>query len=232
MYQAVFFDIDNTLLLKKPSIQEKVFEAAIRHIPGLNFETVERAYAASEIWQGEQVKKENETGIRMPDDEYLAHVVKIYCDSLNLSALVGGELTDIFSRGYEKSYYLVPGAMKVLTQLKARGLLLGIVSNNYAGIRQALEEQGISHFFAPIIISEEVSLYKPDPEILKLACAQAGVSSNDCVYVGDHPFDILCAHEAHMDVVWMPVNQFIQVPGYIGAPEHTVSALNELLDII
>ena len=41
-------------------------------------EAVERAYAASELWQGQQIMKENETGVRMPDEEYIAHLVFIY----------------------------------------------------------------------------------------------------------------------------------------------------------
>ena len=71
MYDAIFFDIDNTLLLKKPSIPEKVHEAVG---PGYTLSAVEKAYAASELWQGEQVKRENETGVRMPDEEFVANV--------------------------------------------------------------------------------------------------------------------------------------------------------------
>lgn len=50
MYQAVFFDIDNTLLFKQPSISEKVFEIVSAHTPDVEREAVERAYAASELW--------------------------------------------------------------------------------------------------------------------------------------------------------------------------------------
>ena len=53
MYQAVFFDIDNTLLFKQPSISEKVFEIVSAHTPDVEREAVERAYAASELWQGQ-----------------------------------------------------------------------------------------------------------------------------------------------------------------------------------
>ena len=84
MYQAVFFDIDNTLLFKQPSISEKVFEIVSAHMPDVAREAVERAYAASELWQGQQIMKENETGVRMPDEEYIAHVAGVYGRILKL----------------------------------------------------------------------------------------------------------------------------------------------------
>lgn len=195
-------------------------------------EQVERAYAASEIWQGEQIRRENESGVRMPDDEYIANVADIYGQSLGLDQHFCGELIETFTQRHESTYSLAPCAIDVLEGLSKRHIPLGIVSNNYPGIRDVLEEQGISEFFEPIIISEEVKLYKPDPEILRLACDRAGTTPEGCVYVGDHPFDILCAHEAGIAAVWTPLNRFMKVPEYIGAPEHTISYLGELLDII
>lgn len=229
MYAAVFFDIDNTLLLKKPSIPEKVYEVASRWDSGLIFEAVERAYAASELWQGEQIRKENETGIRMADEEYLAHVVEVYREHLHLELPACRELTEVFAQNYHKTYALAPGALKVLAWHKERNIPLGIVSNNHTGIREVLKEQGILEYFQTVIISEEVGVYKPDPEILRLACAQAGAAPENCLYVGDHPFDILCAHDAHMPVAWLPANRFIEAPEYIGQPEYTLHSLDELI---
>lgn len=68
-FKCVLFDLDNTLLQKKPTIVEKVFEFAHQYYPKLCVETIEKAYAASELWQGQQLKKENETGQRMNDEE-------------------------------------------------------------------------------------------------------------------------------------------------------------------
>ncbi len=66
------------------------------------------------------------------------------------------------------------------------------------------------------------------PILLELACQQLGVPCAQSVYVGDHPFDVLCAHSAHMPAIWMPVNRFMTLPAGVGAPEHTIHSLLEL----
>lgn len=227
MFQSVFFDIDNTLLLKKPSIPEKVLEIAARYDPTVSIDAVEKAYAASELWQGRQILRENETGIRMPDKEYMAHVAKIFGKALTMGSAAVQELIDRFQQNDNPDYVLAPGVPEILEQLSETGIRLGIVSNNYPAVRTVLENMGIGKFFDPIIISEEAGLCKPDPAILELACSRAGVQPEQSLYVGDHPFDILCAHAAHMPVVWLPCNRFMEAPDSIGAPEYTAASLKD-----
>ena len=110
---------------------------------------------------------------------------------------------------------------------------MGIVSNNRPEIRQTLSEDlGLSSFFECIVISEEVGLYKPDPQIVEFACQQLGISCSDCVYVGDHPFDVCCAHDASMPAVWFPTNRFFKMPVEIGAPEYVIHDLEDLCAIL
>lgn len=232
MVKCVLFDLDNTLLLKSPSITEKIFELASAASPEIKMETVEEAYAASELWQGEQIRKENETGIRMDDEEYFENVLAVYKSFLPLDEDFSSQLFSILSGKYGMEYRLMPLAGKVLEELKSRGLPLGIVSNNHAKIRQVLDDLEIAEHFSSIIISEEVNLFKPDPKILELACREIGVPCRDSLYVGDHPFDILCAHSAGMPAAWLPPNQFFKVPAFIGKPEHTLSKLSELPQIL
>jgi len=232
MPRCILFDIDNTLLFKKPSIAEKVFETIAPALPSLTLEAVEQAYAKSELWQGEQIQKENETGVRMPDEEYLQNVFQVYQQALKLEDEAYQPLRRVFTGDYPKQYGPAPGVLDTLRQLKSRGLTLGVVSNNAPSVRTALDEQNLTDFFDCVIISEEVGLYKPDPEILELACRELGVRCEDSVYVGDHPFDVLCAHSAHMPVVWMPVNRFMTIPTHIDPPEHTVDALAEMISVL
>lgn len=232
MYRTVFFDIDNTLLWKRPGIPEKVYETVIEYGPQISLEDVERAYAQSELWQGRQVMKENETGIRMPDEEFAAHVAGVYRESLNLDQKAFQAVIQVLSRDYRQEYSLAPGAAELLDRLREQGVSLGIVSNHHTGIRRVLEEMGIAGYFDPVVISEEVGLNKPDAAILELACERAGAKPEQCLYVGDHPFDILCAHAAHMPVIWLPVNRFMEVPDFIGVPEYTASSLSGVMDYI
>lgn len=232
MYRCVLFDIDNTLLLKKPTIAEAVFALAAQENPALQMEDVEKAYAASELWQGAQIQKENETGVRMPDGEYLQNVADVYRQALGLGEKACQALVGLFGRDYHKEYQLMPGAQALLQALKGCGARLGIVSNNHSGVRDTLAGMGIAPFFECTVISEEVGLYKPDPKILQLACEKLGVPCGESVYVGDHPFDVLCAHDAGMAAVWLPANRFMELPSYIAPPEyiaHSLSSVGEVL---
>lgn len=232
MLKCVLFDLDNTLLLKKPTIAEQVFELVLREHPETEFETVEKAYAASELWQGRQIQKENETGQRMSDEEYLQNVFDVYREYLPLEQRDAGDFFSIFTGNHSREYELMPGALDILSLLKEKGLRLGVVSNNRPEVRQVLSDFALTAVFDCIVISEEVNLFKPDPRILEYACEAAGVSCGESLYVGDHPFDVLCAHKAGMGAVWFPPNKFFTIPEFIDQPEYTVHGLHELKTVL
>lgn len=232
MIKCALFDIDNTLLFKKPTIVEKVFELAQTQKPSLRLEQVEKAYAASELWQGGQIRKENETGIRMSDEEYLQNVARVYQRELAMDTGMYEELCQLFGRRYGGEYQIMPGVREGLSQIKEAGIRMGVVSNNHSGVRRILSDFGLEQFFGCVVISEEVNLYKPDPKILEYACSQLGVACGQSVYVGDHPFDVLCAHAAGMPAIWMPANRFMEIPAYISAPEYTARSFQESIEIL
>jgi HAD superfamily hydrolase (TIGR01509 family) len=80
-----------------------------------------------------------------------------------------------------------------LTGLKARGFALGIVSNFDETLPELCVQFRLTPYFDAIVVSSIVGVEKPDPEILNIACRQLGVNPSASLYVGDHPFDLLCA---------------------------------------
>lgn len=133
---------------------------------------------------------------------------------------------------YPIRYEIAPGAIETLIALVNSGMNLGIVSNNRASIRETLDSLGLSELFRTIVISEEVGLYKPDPRILKYACDKPNTDCSDALYVGDHPFDVVCAHEANMQAAWIPANEFMRLPKGTAEPEHRLCLLTDLLNRI
>ncbi len=66
---------------------------------------------------------------------------------------------------------------------------IGIISNSSgAGLKKLLGNN--VELFDDVVVSEEVQLYKPDPEIYELAAKRLGVSPNQCVYVDNHDYRI------------------------------------------
>ncbi len=64
---------------------------------------------------------------------------------------------------------------------------IGMISNASAGsVERKLTEQQLNLFDIKVI-SAEVGLLKPDPEIYNLAAEKLGVVCNECVFIDDYP---------------------------------------------
>lgn len=70
----------------------------------------------------------------------------------------------------------------VLRRAKASGLKTGLLSNSWAN---SYERDGWDDLFDAVVISGEVGLRKPDPEIFLLIARQLGVPPQACVFVDD-----------------------------------------------
>ena len=81
------------------------------------------------------------------------------------------------------------GVKEVLDQLKQRSIRMGIISNWDWTARDILTAAGLIGYFDHLIISCEVDYHKPDPRIFDLALQTAGVSAQECLYVGDNYYD-------------------------------------------
>lgn len=231
-YSCVLFDLDQTLILRTPTIPQKLCELLDELEIVHTADQVDKAFADCEHWIGVQTTLENQTGIRMSDEDFLAKLIQFYQQALAIPAKGIPSLQTVLCRQYTRTYTLMPGAVSVLSALKRLNAKLGIVSNNYASIRTTLAELGLSSYFDCIVISEEVGIQKPDPAIIQFACSQCGVKPKDTLYVGDHPFDITCAHDAGAAAAWLPPNRWYHLPDGSSKPEFVLTALTDLLQAL
>jgi len=226
---CVLFDLDQTLLLRTPTIPQKLHEVMEELGISHTMDAVDKAFADCEYWIGEQTTLENQTGIRMSDEEFLAKLTAFYQAALGIPHEGVPALQMVICRQYTRTYTLMPDAVRLLAALREKGVQLGVVSNNYASIHQTLDELDLTGYFDCIVISEEVGLQKPDPAIIRLACERCGAKPEATIYVGDHPFDITCAHGAGAQAAWMPPNRWYRLPEGSREPEMRLSGLWELM---
>ncbi len=86
------------------------------------------------------------------------------------------------------------------------GLRLGILANQPLWIRRRLEDWGLLHFFEPraVIISDEVGVSKPQPEIFRFALYRAGVRPEEAVIIGNEfRSDIAPAKALGWRTIWL-----------------------------
>lgn len=81
---------------------------------------------------------------------------------------------------------LLEGTNEILAYLKPT-YTLHILTNGFKEVQHIkLHESGIKKHFNTIFISEEMGFQKPDKEIFMAAQQQAGISSNECIMIGDN----------------------------------------------
>jgi putative hydrolase of the HAD superfamily len=95
-----------------------------------------------------------------------------------------------------------------LATLKARGLVLGVISNSDGRIESAFQQAGLASYFDFFIDSFHVGLEKPDPRIFQLAVERAGVTPDEAAHVGDlYWVDVIGARNAGLfPILYDPYN--------------------------
>lgn len=81
--------------------------------------------------------------------------------------------------------YVTPDVMQLLSNLKAKGLQLAIVSNCSSEEVKVIKQSKLYQYFDHVILSFEVKMQKPDSCIYLEAANRLGVAASDCVFVGD-----------------------------------------------
>ncbi len=95
-----------------------------------------------------------------------------------------------------------PDTKNVLAALRARGLVLGVISNADGRVAAALARSGIADAFATIVDSHHVGVEKPDPRIFRIALDACRVAPEESLFVGDlYEIDVVGARAAGIEAV-------------------------------
>jgi putative hydrolase of the HAD superfamily len=111
---------------------------------------------------------------------------------------------------------------------------IGLVSNfdDTDTVHQVLTREGIHHCFEAVIISSEIGLRKPRPEIFLAACEKIGVAPAEALFIGDSfENDIVGAKRLGMDAAW--INPIGLPPPIDGPrPDYILSELTDLTKFV
>lgn len=124
---------------------------------------------------------------------------------------------------------LLPGAEEALTDLAHRGAGLGIASNKPPRFtRDLLERLDLAPLFGAILGPGPDLPPKPDPAMLRAACAILDAAPAETLYVGDMPLDVESAVRAGMPHLLVPTGA---VPAADLARVPGVRLARDLLDV-
>ena len=126
------------------------------------------------------------------------------------------EIGDEFLRLTNRYFSLLPDADEVVRSLAAK-YPLTIISNGFKEVQYyKFAHSGLQECFAHTLISEEVGINKPQPDIFRIALSRNQVQADEAVMIGDsYSSDIAGAKAAGIDQIWIHSGDTPETATYI-----------------
>ena len=201
MIKAVFFDLYHTLVRFEPPREELEAKA----LKDFGIEVKPETFLRPLVIADEFIYKEISRcplSQRSPEDKmalytrYQEMILKEAGIEADQKLVLGvlGKMQQV-----KMKLVLFNDVASALTDLKSRGLALGLISKVEHDITPMLNELGVSSQLDIVVTSLETGFNKPRPEIFEEALRRAGVQPSEAIYIGDqYQVDCVGANHAGM----------------------------------
>lgn len=201
MIEAVFFDLYHTLVRFEPPREElqartlkdfgiEVSPEVFRRPLLIADEFIYRELARSPL---SQRSAEDKMALYARYEGILLKEAGIEVSEQTILKLLGK------MQQFDMKLVLFDDVVPALTELKGRGLILGLISNVDRDITPLLSKLGLTSLLPVVVTSQNAGFSKPQPEIFQEALRQAGVQASEAIYVGDqYQIDIIGANKVGM----------------------------------
>ncbi len=203
-YTAVIFDVSNTLVEYHPN-WAKMYGDKIRSLGMEVTEKAAREMNKAVNWAiGEQTLKEQKGAPCLAPEETAMIKDRAALSCVDFPREMEADYLQRMARmpKVKQEMHVISGVFETLDVLKEK-YRLAIVSNHHVWLADRLRELGLYEYFAPVVISEAVGVEKPDVRIMEIALKELELPPERCLYVGDHPLDVVCSKKAGMDCAWI-----------------------------
>lgn len=231
MIRAVFFDLYNTLVSYDPPREE--IQATV--LKDFGIEVSPEALRRPIMTADDFIYQEHARSplSKRSKEETMALYAQYHGIVLREAGLEASQelIAGILKKWmhFDLKMVLFDDVVPTLTQLKGRGLILGLISNVDRDITPLYQELGLSAWLQVVVTSQEVGFNKPQPEIFQEALKQAGVKPSEAIYVGDqHQIDVVGANEAGMRGILLDRGGYFE--GVTNSPRiHSLTQVAEYL---
>lgn len=208
MFQALIFDLDNTLL-DRPAAQWRWSERFVdRWLPDSTKET--KAKAAQDLFALDDLgyisREEFVVGVldRVPDWQPEDNPASSADPASRIAALLieyRRELISLYPRHEDICDFV--------ERLRQKSFQLGVISNGRVSSQwPKMQRAGLDSAFESIVISEEVGFEKPHPEPFLASLRVLDVAPENALYVGDNPYhDVGGAAAVGMKNCWVALGR-------------------------
>lgn len=229
---VLFFDLDDTLVIETASAEISLLEASklARERYGIDPDALQKAVRARarELWYklptieyalrigvsswealwADLSGPEDNAGLKELRKFAPEYRVRSWSNALKDFHVndepLALEMSDRFQTDRHQRHFVYPETMEVLESC-SRNYRLGMITNGAPGIQwEKINGSGVRKYFEHIIVSGDVGIGKPAPEIFKTAMDRFGVTPGRCLVIGDSVrSDITGAQNAGIRSVWV-----------------------------
>src|SRR5574341_61598 len=186
--QVIFFDAAGTLIEVRSGVGE-IYNRVAREF---DFEAepqiLQQRFAHSFRQQPPMAFPAGtpEAKLRELEKDWWRHLVHDVFAGLGTFPRFDQFFDEIFERFRGREFWRVYDDVEpALTELKQRGLKLGVISNFDSRLHDVLRACRLSRFFDSVHISTRVGAAKPDPAIFQAALSHHGIEPSQAWHVGD-----------------------------------------------
>jgi putative hydrolase of the HAD superfamily len=199
-YDAVFFDVGNTLLYAYPSVG-RVCEEMLRTSGRIHpLDEIERVLPLVDAYYEDRYRTDDTfwTSDERAEDVWTG-MYSLLCRRLGIpeeeAVSLAHAVYDAF--GEPERWRAYDDVAPAFERLRSQGVKVGIISNWDTRLEKVLEGLGLGSLVDCVVSSAVVGLHKPDPRIFELACERLAVDPSRCAHVGDHYYsDVVGARAA------------------------------------
>ena len=204
MIRGVFFDFYGTLAGWEPAGELVQAQAASAEGVATDPEAIARAYPTANAYlDAENARHPIARRSAAERDETLTEYERILLGAAGVDVPV-----DVARRIWQrvnrapKELAAYPDARGVLEEVRAAGLIVGIISNMGLDLPDIVDNAGLRGLADVVVSSGEVGVSKPHAPIFAAALARAGLEAGEAVHVGDsYDGDVLGALGAGMHAI-------------------------------
>lgn len=228
-YKNIFIDLDDTIYDFAAASRESFQEAY--NLLGYKeyFRSFEHFMSLYEPYNLELWKRYGEGKITKSELNR-----KRYAYPLKMVGIDNQELADTFCREVlgriPTKNKVIPGAIELLDYLQPKYNLY-ILSNGFKELQsRKMQTAGLLKYFKRLVLSDDIGINKPHPELFIHALQVADASTEECIMIGDmFDTDIAGAAGVGMDQIFYNRKQIDTLPF---EPTYTVDNLLQIKEIL
>jgi HAD superfamily hydrolase (TIGR01549 family) len=218
--KAITFDLDGTLA-RGALDNENYKNALIDYLHKIGYSGGDAVLNKAHQAMLERQRKSQARNIELRFDLLYSNL--LYDLGLNITQEQLEHIEGLYNRFFRID--LLSGVKEILVDLSGR-YKLAIVSNAITNVaRLALQKLDLTKYFACIVLSRDLGVRAPDPEIFFYALRSMWVKASEAVHVGDSlEEDVQGGKNAGMKTVWIKGDEEVTNIH----PDYVISKITEL----